>query len=194
MIEDVALMLEAEEADRDEILDAIDRARRARALFRGGDTPAAMSALAGAFHALRHSAPRVEPWAPDALWAWLDEGTASTYELASAHFVLAVFDPRGPAGPLDAIAALAGWDRANRAAFVEWARALVAVTPAGASSWPAREQDGRQPDAPGGHPNGGVAWFNGPRVPVEPVALHDTRGRGRRSRPRTRRGRLRADG
>lgn len=122
MIEDVALMLEAEEVDRDEILDAIGRARRARALFRGGDTPAAMSALAGAFHALRHGAPGVDPWDPDALWAWLDEGTASTYELASAHFVLAVFDPRGPAGPFDAMAALAGWDRANRAAFVEWAR------------------------------------------------------------------------
>ena len=50
----------------------------------------------------------VDPWDPDALRAWLDEGIASTYELAAAHFVLAVFDPRGPAGPFDAMAALGG--------------------------------------------------------------------------------------
>lgn len=122
LIEDVALMLEADEADRAEVFDAIDRARRARALFRGGDTAAAMSTLAGAFHALRRGVPGVDPWDPDALWAWLDEGTASTYERACAHFVLAVFDRRGPAGPFDAMQALSGWDRANRAVFVEWVR------------------------------------------------------------------------
>lgn len=82
MIEDVALMLEADEADRAEVLVAIDRARRARAVFdRGyGDKPAAMSTLAGAFRALRRGVPGVEPWDPHALWGWLEKGTARRHE------------------------------------------------------------------------------------------------------------------
>ncbi len=123
MIEGVALMLEADEEDRAGVLDAIDRARRARAIFdRGfGDKHAAMSTLAGAFHALREGVPGVEPWDPEALWAWVEEGTASGYELACARFVLTVWDQHGPAA-FDAMGTLAGWDRAHRAAFVEWVR------------------------------------------------------------------------
>lgn len=111
-------MPEADEADRDDILDAIDRSRRARALFRRGDTPAAMSALASA--SLR-SATTSQPLTRGIRTR---SGPASTrtprftYEL----FVFVVFDPRGPAGPVDAMAALAARDRANRAAFVEWPR------------------------------------------------------------------------
>lgn len=121
MIEDVALMLEAEDADRAEVLDAIDRASRARALFRAGDTPGAMSALAGAFRALR-GVPGVEPWNPAALVTWLEADAASEHELACARFVLTVWNPGALARPFDAMEALAGWDRAHRAAFAEWAR------------------------------------------------------------------------
>jgi hypothetical protein len=39
-----------------------------------------------------------------------------------AHFILTVWDSGGPTGTFDAMAALAGWDRAHRAAFIEWAR------------------------------------------------------------------------
>ncbi len=125
LVVDVAAMERTQQQSRDDILDAIDRARRARAIFdRGhGDSHAAMTELARAFHALRRiEPPGIEPWAPDALWGWLQQAAASRHELACAHFVLSVWDSRGPAGTFDAMAALAGWDRAHRAAFIEWAR------------------------------------------------------------------------
>lgn len=125
LIVDVALMVEHADANRQDILDAIDRARRARAIFdRGhGDSHRAMTELARAFHALRSkNPPGLEPWDSDALFAWLEESGASRHELACAHFILTVWDSHGPAGTFDAMEALAGWDRAHRAAFIEWAR------------------------------------------------------------------------
>ena len=125
LIVNVALMLEHASADRQDILSAIDRARRARAIFdRGrGDSHRAMTELAKAFHSLRQkNPPGIEPWDPDELFSSLKQNAASRHELNCAHFILTVWDSGGPAGTFDAMAAPAGWDRAHRAAFIEWAR------------------------------------------------------------------------
>jgi hypothetical protein len=129
LIENVALMLEDQEATRDGVLEAIAGAQRARAIFDDGrgDSRAAMTELARAFHALRTTKPPgVSPWEPEALLEWVENSGASTYSLACAHFVLSVWNTRDTEdvlGPFNVMRALAGWDREHRAAFVEWARA-----------------------------------------------------------------------
>jgi len=128
LVVDVALMLESDEADRRDVLDAINGARRARQLFdRGyGDSQVAMTELARAFHSLRSiEPPGTSPWDPVALLGWVEAGGASRHELNCAHFVLSVWnlgDTEDAIGPFNAMRALGGWDRANRAANVEWAR------------------------------------------------------------------------
>lgn len=128
LVVDVALMLESREAGRDDVLEAITGARRARALFdRGyGDSAAAMTELARAFHSLRAlDPPGVSPWDPTALLRWVESSSASRHELDCAHFVLSVWnlvDTEQAIGPFRAMRALAGWDRPHRAAYVEWAR------------------------------------------------------------------------
>lgn len=129
LIEDVGLMLEDREASHAGVLEAIAGSQRARAIFdKGyGDSYAAMTELARAFHSLRSVAPPgVSPWDPEALLEWVENGGASMHERACAHFVLSVWstgDTEEAIGPFNVMRALAGWDREHRAAFVEWARA-----------------------------------------------------------------------
>jgi len=128
LVVDVALMLDSDEAEREDVLEAIAGARRAREVFdKGrGDSQAAMTELARAFHALRSiEPPGVAPWDPVALLGWVESSGASVHEIYCAHFVLSVWnlgDTEDAIGPFNAMRALAGWDRAHRAAYVEWAR------------------------------------------------------------------------
>ena len=129
LVVDVELMVASDEADRADVLEAIAGAQRARAIFDEGrgDSFAAMTELARAFHGLRSSqAPGIAPWDPVALLEWVQQGQGNHHAQHCAHFVLSVWnagDTEEVLGPFNAMRALAGWDRAHRAAFVEWARA-----------------------------------------------------------------------
>lgn len=113
--------LAAEEREVDE---AAGRAAAARALFRQGDSMGAMRDLARAFPVLRKGVPGVDPWDALELDAWLAPGAATDAELATAAFVLRVWNAGDPwSRPFDAMEAMARWDHVNRAVFVEWARA-----------------------------------------------------------------------
>jgi len=128
LVVDVALMLESDQAERDDVLEAIAGARRAREIFDSGygNSRAAMTELARAFHSLRSSEPPgVSPWDPVALLGWVESSGASVHEIYCAHFVLSVWnlgDTEDAIGSFNAMRALAGWDRAHRAVYVEWAR------------------------------------------------------------------------
>jgi hypothetical protein len=111
-------------AERPELEVAIGSAAAARARFQQGDAHGAMRDLARAFPALRSHQEGLEPWDAGALDAWLARAEASEAVLDTAAFVLRVWNASGAwSRRFDAMASLSRWDRVNRAAFIEWARA-----------------------------------------------------------------------
>jgi hypothetical protein len=123
LVRGVREYVEAVTADRITLDEATGRAAAARALFKQGDPHGAMRDLARAFPALRDAVPGVDPWDPVKLDAWLGGGSASDTELATAAFILRVWNAHGPwSRPFDAMDILGRWDAVNRAVFVEWAR------------------------------------------------------------------------
>lgn len=119
-----ALMVMYEQV-RQDVLIAVHHARLARGLFEGGhhDVPAALSELASGFPCLRGQ-PGARPFSAAELQEWVCEAALSASERDCAGFVLHVADARSSwARHFDAVAAMQRWEPAERAVFIEWAKA-----------------------------------------------------------------------
>jgi hypothetical protein len=125
VFEDVNALMAVYEQLRQQILLAVYRVRRARELFDGGrgDVRGALKELASGFACLE-GRPGVRPFSAPRLKDWMCETALSASERDCALFVLHVADAASSwAQQFEAVAALERWDAAQRAVFLEWAKA-----------------------------------------------------------------------
>lgn len=125
VFEDVNALMALYERVRERILLAVYRVRRARERFDSGrgNVPAALGALATAFACLEGK-PGVRPFSAPQLKDWMCNTALSASERDCALFVLHVADAgSGWAQHFNVVEALQRWDPAQRAVFIEWAKA-----------------------------------------------------------------------
>lgn len=125
VFEDVNAVASVYEEVRKQVLLAAYHVRLARELFDAGraNVSAALSELAAAFPCLEGQ-PGVRPFSGPLLEDWMSRGALSSGERYCAAFVLHVADATSCwAQHFDVAEAMEQWAPAQRAVFVEWAKA-----------------------------------------------------------------------
>jgi hypothetical protein len=123
VFEDVNAVMAVYEQVRQQVLLAIHRARLAHELLDGGDARAALSELAAAFPCLEGQ-PGVRPFSARRFNDWMCETALVANVRDCTGFVLHVADASSLwARQFDVVRAMERWEPAERAVFIEWAKA-----------------------------------------------------------------------